>query len=606
MSLSNVNLHLVETYDDVTACLYWLAHTTTSRLGFDTEGTGLSPETDTVRLVQFGDRFEGWAIELDRWYGLVEEVVSRWVRGGGRFVAHNAPYDIAMLRKHGIIIPVHLVDDTMPLAHIADPTVSIGLKPQSARHVDAKAASMQSQLDELMHSAGWTWATIPVTPTGPARIYWTYGALDPVLTVHLWDHHAATLKQAPRAYDLELAIGWLAEKMERKGALVDREYASAQSVELVAMYEDMTKQGRSQFGVELGSNESVVKALLADNVPLWKRTETGWSLDKFALEGLDHPLVKLFQRRKYVEKLNSTYLRRFLEYSEFDGRLHPNINTLGFEESQSGSSEFGVVTSRMSMSRPNLQQLTRVGDDPLSRIARNCIVAAPGHTLLTFDFDQVEQRLLAHLSGDSGLAEALTGDEDFFVALTRRIYKDDSIVKGDPRRNIIKTHTYATNYGAGLDKLATTLKLPLGEVEQIDADVRAAYPRVAEFKQAVQRVVAQRLREEGTAYVVSPLTGRHFRTRENDKLYRLVNSLIQGMAAEIMKMKLLETEAAGLGDYLELVVHDEEILEVPDNELSDAAATLKDIMNDDTLLSIPLTSGGATAKRWADKTDLED
>jgi DNA polymerase I-like protein with 3'-5' exonuclease and polymerase domains len=72
-----------------------------------------------------------------------------------------------------------------------------------------------------------------------------------------------------------------------------------------------------------------------------------------------------------------------------------------------------------------------------------------------------------------------------------------------------------------------------------------------------------------------------------------------------MKGALLQLDAAGIGDYLALVVHDEVIADVPDNEVSDVIATMKDVMNDDSLLSIPLTAGGATAKRWAMKTEIE-
>jgi DNA polymerase I-like protein with 3'-5' exonuclease and polymerase domains len=86
--------------------------------------------------------------------------------------------------------------------------------------------------------------------------------------------------------------------------------------------------------------------------------------------------------------------------------------------------------------------------------------------------------------------------------------------------------------------------------------------------------------------------------------YQLVNHQIQKMAAEIMKMKLLELDAAGLGDYLELVVHDEAITEVPDDAVPDAIETMRDVMNDNNLLSIPLTAGGAIATRWAMKQDV--
>lgn len=604
MALGDVKLHLVETLDDVRACMEWLERLTCERLGFDTETTGLSPETDSVRLVQFGDAFTGWAIPLDRWYGLIEAIVQRWQRHG-RFVAHNARYDVAMLRKHGIHVPVHLVDDTMMLAHIVNPTVSVGLKQQCAKHIDPLAAAMQSQLDEVMHSGGYTWATIPIAATGPCKVYWVYAALDPVLAVRLWEFHWPEVERtAPQAYDIELSVGWIADRMERKGVLIDREYTSEKRTEFAELYASLAKRGLDEFGVSLGSAEQITSVLVRDKVPLWKRTDGGaWSLDKFALEGIRHPLVQLLQQYKRVEKLDSTYLRRFLEYSEYDGRLHPSINTLGFKEQDMGA--FGVVTGRMSMSKPNLQQLPRVDeDDPLSIIVRNCVVSSPGSTLVMFDFDQIELRIMAHLSKDPGLAEAFAQPGDFFTFMTQKIYDDPTIVKKDPRRSNTKSYVYASNYGSGNDRLARTTHQPLAVIEKLAADYKRVYAEVPKHQRKVQELAARRYQTEGVAYVLSPLTGRRFIADDPTKLYPLVNYQIQGLAAEIMKTKLLELDAAGLGDYLVLAVHDEAISDIPDKEVPEAIATMNTIMNDDKLLSLPLTSGGATGKRWAEKKDV--
>src|SRR5688572_28045194 len=138
--LGNPQFHLVETIDDVNACLDWLSKQTGTHIGCDTETTGLDKIHDRVRLVQFGDTEHGWAIPIERWWGLIAEIIDRWIRGGGRFVFHHAEFDLAHLRNHDIYIPTNLVDDTMALAHIADPGVSIGLKQQAAKHVDPRAA----------------------------------------------------------------------------------------------------------------------------------------------------------------------------------------------------------------------------------------------------------------------------------------------------------------------------------------------------------------------------------------------------------------------------------------------------------------------------------
>ncbi len=605
MALGNPRFHLVETIDDVNACLDWLSSQTGTHIGCDTESTGLSKIHDRVRLVQFGDLHDGWAIPIDRWWGLIAEIIDRWIRGGGRFVFHHAKFDIAMLRNHDINIPVHLCDDTMALAHIADPGVSIGLKQQSARHVDPRAASMQGQLDEVMLTSGHTWATIPIQAEGTYAVYWIYACLDPIITMHLWNHYQYILKQAPKAYDLELSTFWIADKMESRGVCVDRPYAEEKRTELLGVFEDCTKRGHDEFGVDLSSKKQVIARLERDRANLWKRTPSGndWALDKEALKGVDHPLVHLLQLRTRVEKLGSTYLRNFIDGSAFDGRIHASINTLGFKEGD--ASAFGVKTARMSMSEPNLQNLPRADkSDPLSIIVRNCIVSSPEHSFLFFDLDQIELRIMAHLSRDPGLIEALLADDDFFMLLTRKVYQDETSMKSDPRRSTIKSYMYATNYGAGLDRLATTTGRPLSEIEELDKGINASYPGIKQFHAGVQNAAMKRYREEGTAYVVSPMTGRRYASKNLSKLYQLVNHLIQGWAAEIFKTMALELDAAGLGDYLALFIHDEIGVDVPDEMLPEAIEIMGGVMNNDKILSLPITSGGAVAKKWGSKTEL--
>jgi DNA polymerase-1 len=220
------------------------------------------------------------------------------------------------------------------------------------------------------------------------------------------------------------------------------------------------------------------------------------------------------------------------------------------------------------------------------------------------DYDQIELRLMAHLSEDKGLAEAFAAEGDFFTTLTQGIYHDQSITKSDRRRQLTKSYVYATLYGAGNDKLATTTGVPLAEIEELSRDFASSYAGVPVFQREVQRRAVKRMQTEGLPYTRSPLTNRRF-IGEQGKEYKLVNFTIQGMAAELLKMKLLELDAAGLGSALRLPVHDEVIIEVNDADVPDAVQTLRDVMNDDQLLSIPITAGVAHGKRWGEKVDYD-
>jgi DNA polymerase I-like protein with 3'-5' exonuclease and polymerase domains len=605
--LADVQLHLVDSLDDALRLKTWLSEDRgrDGVLAFDTESTGLDPAVDRVRLVQVGDSNEGWAIPLDDWRGLVKEVIRDW---DGYWVMHNAKFDVAMMSQgEGIEFPLHRVHDTRYMCHILNPLEPTALKTQAAKYIDPMAASMQRQLDDLLAADRYSWATIPITREGPTSVYWIYGALDPVLTHRLFElKYPGTMAEAPMAYDIELAVAWVTMFMERRGVRVDREYTTLKGFEFDVEFNELSRQCMVEWGVKPNASADVIKVLLADGVKLQKFTPGGaYSLDKEVLDSLDHPLANLVKRRRRLEKMQSTYIRRFLEHSERDGRLHPRINTIGGsgKSARESGGMSAVKTSRMSMDTPNLQQLPR-GDDDITSAIRNCIVASENSTLVLTDADQIEMRVMAHLSGDEGMQRAFMSDVDFFTALARNVYHAPDLVKSDPRRQVTKNYGYATIYGAGIPKLAKTAGVSEDEIRKLDALFNQAYPGVKAMQRGIEREAMQRLRNEGMAYSRSPLTNRRYAAVEG-KEYALVNYTIQGMSAEILKIKLLQLHAAGLGEYMILPVHDEVILDVPDDDLVEVIHAVHDIVNDENLLSIPLTWGVATGKRWGEKRDYE-
>lgn len=608
MALEGTELHLVDSVDEASALMRWLSERPEQlgAIALDTEGTGLSPERDRVRLVQVSDDQTGWAIPFDDWRGVVKDLLARW---RGRIRMHNATYDAAMLKSSGVDVDRSRVDDTRLAGHVLEPTESTALKNQASRHVDARAASLQRALDEFMNK--WTWATVPIEPEGSAAIYWQYGALDAILTFQLGDVHLPRVEaEAPRAYELELGAAWVVSDMERRGARIDREYTQQHSEAFLAFIQQAEDWCLEHYGVKPGSNQKVVDILLREGWEhaLTKRTDSGaLSLDKDVLASIDHPLAHTVLRRRQAQKLQSTYLRRFLEYSQWDGFLHPSINSVGGSGKSASASEglYGVRTGRMSMDHPNLQQLPRRSEEnTMAAVVRNCIVPrGEDHVLLMSDFDQIEMRVLAHLAGDDAMKDAFASDVDFFTQLTRTIFEDPDIVKKDPRRQTTKNAGYAKAYGAGAVKFAWTAGIDVEQAQSFLSRFDALYPGVRRFQREVERVSNQRRAQEGVPYVKSPLTGRRH-VADDGREYALVNYLIQGTAAEILKMKLLELDAAGLGEYMILPVHDEVIFDVPSDVERDVIETIQEVMNDDQLCSVPITAGVARGQRWGEKEDV--
>lgn len=606
--LSGVKLRLVNTVEQAGELLRWLGTVRTGVIGFDTETSGLNPERDRVRLVQVGDRDTGWAVPWERWGGVIEELLSRW---DGDYVMHNAPYDHSMMRAEGVDIPLERIRDTRLYSHVRESHQSLALKQQTRRHIDGKAALAQARLDEYMTASGFGWHDIPINPdpAHPQAMYWIYGAMDPVLTDRLREHHEPWVQaHCPRSYEVEMGAAWVVERMERRGARVDRDYTSQQRERFQRYIEQLGDWCQAEYGVAAGSSQAVAERLRRDGVDLTQRTDNGaWKLDKFVLGAIDHPLADTVLKRRQAQKLDSTYLRRFLEYSVHDGLLHPRINSVGGSSKSNAEAggDRGVLTARMSMDTPNLQQLPRRGTSPLAEVVRNCIVAREGHRLVMCDFDQIEMRVLAHLSGDPGLVTAFSGSEDFFVGVARQLFSDESITKADPRRQVTKTAMYALVYGSGIETFSRSADLSMQQGFAFMSKFRCQFPLAADLSQLVQTTALERRATDGEAYVQSPWTGRRHRLQD-DKSYALLNHLIQGSAAELFKLKLLELDAAGLGEFMILPVHDEVILDVPEADYEDVVRTVHGVMNDTQILNVPLTSGLATGERWGAKADLSE
>lgn len=605
MSLENVQLNLINSVDDAFEFMRWLS-TVRGPLAIDTESEGLSVETDNVRLVQFGDDMQGWAMDFSKWGGVVEDVIRKWE---GSYVAHNTTFDYAMLKKHGYELPKHKCHDTRLMIHTLDPVNPTGLKQVAARIVDRTAAGLSNMLDvALGKHGGWTWADVPIVTEGPLAVYWQYGGLDCVLTRRVFDEIAPKVRtECPEAYKIELAVNWVVEKMQRRGCVIDRPFVAEKQQQFAEYVDKIERWCLEHYNVKPGSNAKVIEVLETFGFEFTKKTKTGAKvLDREVLSAIEHPLAEAVFNRRRVQKLESTYLRRFLEYSEYDGLLHPSINSIGGSGKNIGESggTSAIRTGRMSLSNPNLQQLPRTGSFRPADVVRSAIIAREGHTLLLSDFDQVEFRIMAHLSKDYNLINTFNETADIFTDLGKMIYRDEDFTKKDPRRTTVKNATYSKLYGAGVEKLAWTAKISLEEAQYVTHRYDELYPGISKYMYNRTNEGRKNLQNEGIPYVRSPLTGRRLIADEG-KEYTLTNYTIQGMAAEIMKTKIIQLDAAGLGDYMILPVHDEVIFDVPVQERQNAIQTIKSIMNDDQMLSVPLTAGIAEGARWGEKVELD-
>lgn len=580
----DLKLTLVRSLDDASALKRWLSQER-SYLGVDTETGGLRWWCQDLRLVQLGDARRAWAVPAAEWGGLVKELLTSYE---GPMVMHNAKFDGHFIERHlGIKLPWDRVHDTRVAAHLLEARTSTALKNLSVRYVDQHAASGQDRLKQAMHDGGWDWGTVPVD----LEAYWAYGALDAALTSALADVLLPRVLQHPdlrRVYDLELACQRAVSRMEERGIRCDLEYTELKREEFRTYCDRSRDWAKKTYDVNIGSSRQVADALVRQGAPLTKRTATGQlALDADILRSVDHELARTTLTVRQLEKLTATYLDTFLDLED-DGYLHASVNILG------------ARTGRMSISEPPLQTLPRDHDEnPAAVAVRNALMASEDHKLVLIDFDQIEQRLLAHFAHDEGMMKAFARGGDFFTTMAQQIYDDHSLVKSDPRRQLTKNAAYAKAYGAGPAKFALTAGIPEEGARAFLDAYDTTFPGVRAFQRAVERTAKERLETEGEGYVHSPIGRRH--VADNGQEYKLVNYLIQGTAADVLKRKIVDLDLKGLGDYMVLPVHDEIVLDVPDDEDFDAVVKeAEETMQETTDFRVPLTVGVKIVARWGD------
>jgi DNA polymerase-1 len=616
--LSGVKLERVDSVQKAGELMTWLGERhETNALGFDIE-TGelpgnptddaLSPYHGRIRLAQIGDQYTGWAIPWDEWSGVFYEAMGRWE---GEIITHNIAFEAKWMGVQSRFkMPWERSHDTMLQAHIVDPLGPGALKVLTSRYVDRRAAAMQSMLDETMAKNGWTWGTIPTN----VKEYWAYGALDTVLTVRLWDRLNEDCGPGRRyhgVYDMEMAVRRVITEMEMNGARVDVGYCESKFKELHEYAEAVKEWGTGVYSTptnkrSINSNTDLVKIFegLGAEWSDEERTPTGnKQMNKVVLKrfGMESPgsqvayLAEQVLAMRKAAKLADTYFANFLHYN-IDGVLHPNIRTLA------------ARTSRMSITNPALQTLGKgertVRDAFIARTEDECLISS--------DLDQVEFRMFASLSEDPQLialfnqadADFADGDPngDSFTYIMRDLYNNPALHKKSPQRKLITGYIYGRLYGAGVAKQALTAGVPESQMRDVANAFDANYPGAKLFTQKVEDVGMRRFREEGQGYIFTK-TGRRLPCND-DKIYTLVNYMIQGGAAEVFKQNLLKLDAAGLTDYLVVPVHDEIVMSIPRSESKEIMRATRECMTTREGWAVPLTAGcDGPAERWGDLID---
>lgn len=573
----DARLTLVETTEELIEFWQWLTNYRGEWLGCDTETGGLDWWREPLRVVQFGGPEAGWVIPWDRFGGAVQDVFDRWA---GRVVFHNAKFDLHFLETNGVRVGRHRVHDTMFMCHLLEPHKPKGLKPASERWVDPRALVGEERLKKVLVSnpeRGYTWRTVPIE----FAPYWEYAALDPVLTARLAEVLYPKLTEDDRrVYDVDLGAAQVIADMERRGIRVDLEYARERVQTLLAYEQEVQQAVKEHFGVDfsLSRDAKLIEWFRREGVQFTKRTAKGRvAVDKEVLGAMNHPMAPFVLNWREANKKRTTYFGSWLEFED-GGVLHPIFNLLG------------AITARMSSERPNLQNV------PRSKEVRRGLIPSDGNVLILADYDQIELRIMADQAGETHMVEAINaGNWDGHTYTARQVFRVDEPTT--EQRRIAKQGNFAKIYVAGLETFANTVGLPLHEAKEFMDLFDAEFPNIKNF---ITTATNQRANEDGLISYRTPYIGRR-QVAYASKAYTLVNYIIQGQAADVLKRHLIELANAGMSEYMTVPIHDEVAFDVPRDLAEEVARALPDLMEEREAFSVPLTVGVDIVENWGDK-----
>jgi DNA polymerase-1 len=398
--------------------------------------------------------------------------------------------------------------------------------------------------------------------------------------------------------DIEHPLVPVLARMEGRGVGVDLDYLAEMASSLNERIDALEQECYDLAGQKLNlGSPPQLRTLLYDKLGLKtkRRTKTGMSTDVRALQQLvdEHPFVAKLMEYRELAKLKNTYVDALPPLVDpRDGRVHTTYD------------QTATATGRLSSTNPNLMNIPVRTD--LGKKIRRAFVPKQGCLLLSADYSQIELRVMAHLSRDPILLEVFSTDEDIHSATAARVFGIDPSQLETRHRSTAKMVNYGLSYGMGAPGLAERLNVPVAEAQAV---MDAYFEQFGGVKRFLDEVVSR-------AHVDGFTTTMFGRRRYLPELgsgnprvraigeRQALNAPIQGSAADIMKLAMINVERAlaeeAMGTAMILTVHDELLFEVPEDERDRAAKLVEREMTAVTEMAVPLAVDLSFGSDWAD------
>jgi len=396
---------------------------------------------------------------------------------------------------------------------------------------------------------------------------------------------------------IELPLARVLSAMETAGFAVDGEGIAAYGEQIGAQLLEMQQRIYEEAGEEFNINSpKQLGDILFEKLglPHGKKTKTGYSTNAEILENLryEHPIVgDVLDYRTYA-KLKSTYCEGLLKVIAEDGRIHSSFN------------QTETRTGRISSTEPNLQNIPVRTE--LGRELRRFFTARPGWVLVDADYSQIELRVLAHMANDPVMIETFVSGGDIHTSTAARVFGMPVDMVTPAMRSSAKAVNFGIVYGIGAFSLAKDLGITRKEADNYIKEYLNNFSGVRDYMENV----ADRAREDGYVSTLfgrrrylPELTSSNFNLRAfGERVAR--NMPVQGTAADIIKIAMVRVferlQNENMQAKLILQVHDELIVECPQEEVDAVRKILEEEMSGAVSMAVPMVAEAGVGETWYD------
>lgn len=519
---------------------------------------------------------------------------------GIKKIGHNLKYEYVVLKNHGIQTK-SIFFDTMIASYV--------IRPEFTHHNLDRLAEEYLNYKTIKYEEA-TKKDISLFNTlldVPIEDVVEYSCEDADISFRLYEYFSEKLKDNPKLeklfYEIEMPLIEVLGEMEFNGIKVDKDYLLSLGKDIDREITEISEKIFSLAGEHFNLNSPKQLAyILFEKLKLspTEKTKTGFSTSEKALEDLEgeHEIVDLILRYRTLSKLKNTYIEELPNIIiRKTGRVHTSFN------------QTVTATGRLSSSNPNLQNIPI--REEIGKKIRYAFIAEEGNLLGSFDYSQIELRVLAHISQDETLIQQFIENRDIHSETASRIFGVPINEVTPDIRRIGKTINFGIVYGISAYGLSKQLKISVSEANEIIEKYFKTFKGIKDYilntlefasKHGYVETMFGRIRK------IPELVNKKYRyDRLNlGKPERIaINTPIQGSAAEIVKIamnklyqKLRNTEVRIL-----LQVHDEVLVELPEDKAKVYEIIIKNTLENAVSLRVPLTVGYSFGKSWGEIHD---